>query len=166
MVLDADGLNAVSGCTELLLEKKCELILTPHIVEFSRLTGLTVLKIKENPILAAREFAQKFQVTLVLKDAVTVVAAKDGTVFISPSSNSGLATAGSGDVLAGIITGLLSQGARPEHAAVGGVYLHLAAGNIARKAKGEYGMTSEDLLSSVPAAFMEEIDIAPDIKEW
>ena len=114
MVLDADGLNAVSGCTELLLEKKCELILTPHIVEFSRLTGLTVLKIKENPILAAREFAQKFQVTLVLKDAVTVVAAKDGTVSISPSSNSGLATAGSGDVLAGIITGLLSQGARPE----------------------------------------------------
>ena len=166
MVLDADGLNAVSGCPELLLKKKCELVLTPHVVEFSRLSGFTVLKIKEDPISAAREFAQKFQVTLVLKDAVTVVAEKDGTVSISPSSNSGMATAGSGDVLAGIITGLLAQGARPEHAAVGGVYLHLAAGNIARKAKGEYGMTSEDLLSSVPAAFMEEIDIAPDIKEW
>ncbi len=166
MVLDADGLNAVSGCTELLLKKKCELILTPHIVEFSRLTGLSVTDIKENPIAAARSFSQKFQVTLVLKDAVTVVAAKDGTVSVSPCSNSGMATAGSGDVLAGIITGLLAQGAAPAHAAVGGVYIHLAAGSIARKAKGEYGMTSEDLLSAVPAAFMEEIDIAPEIKEW
>lgn len=166
MVLDADGLNAVSACPEILSRKKCELILTPHLVEFSRLTGLSVSEIKENPISAARTFALKYQVTLVLKDAVTVVVGKTGTVFVSPCSNSGLATAGSGDVLAGIITGLLAQGAKPEDAAVCGVYIHLAAGHTARKAKGEYGMTSEDLLCAVPAAFMEEIDIAPEIKEW
>lgn len=166
MVLDADGLNAISGCPKILLEKKCEMVVTPHIAEFSRLTGLTVPQIKENPISAARDFAKEYLVTVVLKDAVTIVAGKTGMVYISPCSNSGLATAGSGDVLAGIIAGLLAQGAGPEQAAVGGVYLHLAAGDAAREEKGEYGMTSEDLLNAVPTAFIRDFDIAPDIKEW
>lgn len=164
-VLDADGINAISDCPELLLRKKCALVLTPHIVEFSRLTGCSASEIKKNPIGLARDFATQYQLTLVLKDAVTVVAEKNGTVFIGSSTNSGLATAGSGDVLAGIITGLLAQGAAPEDAAVCGVYLHLAAGIAARNAKGEYGMTSEDLLKFVPAAFTEHIDISPEIKE-
>lgn len=164
-VLDADGINAVSDCTELLHRKKCELILTPHVVEFSRLTGLTVSEIKDNPLSLARDFAVKYNLTLVLKDAATVVAEKNGKLFISTSANSGLATAGSGDVLAGIITGLLAQGATPEAAAVCGVYLHSAAGIAARKAKGEYGMTSEDLLQFVPASFTDNIDTLPEIKE-
>lgn len=166
MVLDADGLNAISGCPEILLKKKGEIVLTPHIAEFSRLCGLTTDEIKKNAMTVAQDFAMKYGVTLVLKDAVTIVATKAGAIFISTCSNSGMATAGSGDVLAGIIAGLLAQGASSEDAAVCGVYIHLSAGLAARKAKGEYGMTSEDLLSAVPEAFVKEIDISPQIKEW
>ncbi len=166
MVLDADGLNAVSQCPDVLKTKKAELILTPHIVEFSRLTGISPETIKQNPLEIAKEFSETFGVTLVLKDAVTVVATKDGRVSVSAGSNSGMATAGSGDVLSGIIAGLLAQGATSEKAAIAGVYIHLAAGSIARDRKGEYGMTAEDILNAVPEAFMQEIDIAPHIKEW
>ncbi len=164
-VLDADGLNAIVGQTEILKRAKGERILTPHLVEFSRITGLTVAEIQKYPAEHARKFATEYGVTLILKDAVSVVATKDGQVYISTGSNSGMATAGSGDVLSGIVAGLLAQGATSETAAVCGVYLHLAAGESARRAKGEYGMTAEDLLESLPLAFLAETDISPQIKE-
>lgn len=164
-VLDADGLNAIADCPHLLKEAKGNLILTPHIVEFSRISGLSVSEIKENPIQAACTFAKEYGVTLVLKDAVSIVATKDGKAYISTSTNSGMATAGSGDVLSGVITGLLAQGADCETAAVCGVYLHLAAGELARATKGEYGMTAEDILENLPYAFLTETDIANQIKE-
>lgn len=166
MVLDADGLNAISDCPDILKQAKAEIVLTPHIMEFSRISGCSVSEIKDSPMETARTFAKTYGVTLVLKDAVTVVAGKTGQIYVSAGSNSGMATAGSGDVLSGIITGLMAQGADPEKAAVAGVYIHLAAGDLARKKKGEYGMTAEDILSAVPEAFMEEIDISPQIKEW
>ncbi len=165
IVLDADALNTISQNPDILFEKKGEIIITPHIAEFSRLSGLSVVSIKENPVDAARDFSQKYGVTVVLKDAASVVAEKSGHVHISSCSNSGMATAGSGDVLAGIITGLVAQGASPESASVCAVYLHLAAGEIAKCEKSEYGMTSEDILNAVPKAFKKEIDISPCIKE-
>lgn len=165
MVLDADGINALADCPELLLSKKCPLILTPHVAEFARLLGCSVETVKENPLKLARDFALTYDVTLVLKDATTIVADKDGTLFLCPAANSGMATAGSGDVLSGIITGLLAQGASATDAAVCGVYLHACAGKIAKDTLGEYGMTAEDILSALPHAFKNPIDITPNIKE-
>ena len=165
MVLDADGINAITGCPELLLSKTCPLIVTPHVAEFARLLGCSVETVKENPLKLAREFAIKYGVTLVLKDATTIVADTNGTLHLCPAANSGMATAGSGDVLSGIITGLLAQGASSTDAAVCGVYLHACAGKIAKDAQGEYGMTAEDILSFVPHAFKNPIDITPNIKE-
>lgn len=165
IVLDADALNAISQNPDVLFEKKGNLIITPHIAEFSRLSGLEVSEIKENPINAAREFSKKYGITVVLKDAVTIISEKNGHIHISSCSNSGMATAGSGDVLAGIITGLVAQGATPDNAAISGVYMHLLAGEIAKSEKGEYGMTSEDILSAVPKAFKKKPDIYTFIKE-
>ncbi len=165
IVLDADALNAVSESPDILLSKKGEIVITPHIAEFSRLSGFTVSEIKENPIDSARNFAKKYGICVVLKDAATVVSDKNGHIYISSGSNSGMATAGSGDVLAGIITGLIAQGLTPEKAAVCGVYLHLAAGKIAKDEKSEYSMTSEDILNAIPKAFIERPDISPCIKE-
>ncbi|MBQ4087429.1 MAG: NAD(P)H-hydrate dehydratase [Clostridia bacterium] len=164
-VLDADGLNAIAGCPHILKEAKGDLILTPHIVEFSRISGYSAEEIKAHPMEKAREFALAYGATLVLKDATTIVATKEGKLYISAGSNSGMATAGSGDVLSGIITGLLAQGADCETAAVCGVYIHLAAGALAKDKKGEYGMTAEDILEHVPYALMKETHIAPQIKE-
>lgn len=165
IVLDADGLNAIAGCPQILKTSKADLVLTPHIVEFSRISGFSVSEIKEHPIEAACSFAKEYGVTLVLKDAVSIVATKEGKAYISTGANSGMATAGSGDVLAGTIAGLLAQGADSIAAAVCGVYLHLAAGELARNAKGEYGMTAEDILENLPYAFLGETNIAKQIKE-
>ena len=155
MVLDADALNIIALNPEVLKITKAPLVLTPHKMEFARLTGLPLEAIQENPLFYARKFATEYGVTLILKDAVTIVAEKTGKLFISTISNSGMATAGSGDVLAGIVTGLLAQGAECEAAAVCGVYLHLAAGRIAKEKQGEYGMTAEDILEAVPKSFFE-----------
>ena len=165
MCLDADALNIISENPDILLSKKCEIILTPHILEFSRLSGLSVDEIKKKPIECAKAFSKKYGVTLVLKDAVTIVSDKFGHIFISSGSNSGMATAGSGDVLAGIITGLLAQGVAPLESSVLGVYIHLASGMLAKDEKGEFGMTAEDILKAVPYAIKENIDIPPNIKE-
>ena len=165
MVLDADGINAIADNTDLLHAKKCPLILTPHIAEFARLLGCSIEAVKEIPLTLAKDFAVKYGVTLVLKDATTIVADKDGTIHLCPAANSGMATAGSGDVLSGIITGLLAQGASLADAAICGVYLHACAGKLAKDTLGEYGMTAEDVLSFVPLAFKSPIDITPNIKE-
>jgi len=165
MVLDADALNLLALSPTLLEKKKCDLILTPHIKEFSRLLGISTEEIAKDRLKIAKAFSEKYKVTLVLKDAVTVVATPEGALYVSTVQNSGMATAGSGDVLAGIITGLLAQGASCEDAAVLGVYLHQLAGAIAKEACGEYGMTAEDILSSLPAAIKNKPDITPYIKE-
>ena len=165
MVLDADGINALSENPHLLTEKKCPLILTPHVAEFARLLGCSIEEVKKNPVPLAQDFSTKYGVVLVLKDATTIVSDENGHISLCPAANSGMATAGSGDVLSGIITGLLAQGAIPKDAAVCGVYLHASAGKLAKDALGEYGMTAEDILSFLPHAFQSPTIISPDIKE-
>ncbi len=163
MVIDADGLNILSENIDLVKDKN--VILTPHIAEFSRLSGVSIENIKENPIKHLEEFCTRFCVCVVLKDTVTLICDKGTRLAVCHAPNSGMATAGSGDVLAGIITSQLAQGLSLFDAACAGVYVHSAAGAMAKEQIGEAGMTSADILNCVPKAFMLPYDIAPHIKE-
>ena len=155
LVLDADGLNAFADIADLLKECSAPLVLTPHVGEFSRLSGLDKERILTAPIAVARDFAGEFGLTLVLKGAPSVVALKDGRVAVNSSGNPGMASAGSGDVLTGIIAGLIAQGLDSETAACLGVYLHGRAGDRARDQWGEWGMRASDLVSEVPQALLD-----------
>lgn len=149
-VIDADGLNALSQNPKVLAEAEGGFIFTPHPKELSRLMGKTVKEIQSDRIRSAQEAAKRFGATIVLKGAHTVVATPDDDVFIVPTGNSGMATAGSGDVLSGIIAGLLAQGMNRTWAAVAGAYIHGAAGDIASAELGEDGMIASDLMDCVP----------------
>ncbi|MDO9391930.1 MAG: NAD(P)H-hydrate dehydratase [bacterium] len=151
-VLDADALTALSGNVQ-LLKTQAPLVLTPHYGEMARLTGRTIAEIKADPMRAAGEFAVEYNKTVVLKGAPTVIAGPSGNIWINTTGNSGMATAGSGDVLAGLIAGLLAQGLSPENAAKLGVYLHGLAGDLARENKTEYCLLAGDILDELPAAY-------------
>lgn len=155
LVLDADALNVLSKNLSVLENKKSAIILTPHIGEMSRLAQKTVEEVMGDPIATARDFARRWDVTVVLKSARTVVASPDGTIYLNANGNPGMSTAGSGDVLTGLITGLLSQGMNPLDAAVAGVYLHGMAGDIAAERTGEYGLMAGDIVEALPLAFKE-----------
>ncbi|HNY91812.1 MAG TPA: NAD(P)H-hydrate dehydratase [bacterium] len=152
MVLDADGLNLCTDYLDLLQNYQGALILTPHPGELSRLTGLTTAKILTRPVEVAAEWAVKLGQLLVLKGGPTVIAAPDGSVFVNSTGNPGMATAGAGDILTGLIAGLLAQGLAPIDAALCGVWLHGAAGDRARERRGEMGMIAGDLLEALPDA--------------
>ena len=156
LVIDADGLNALAHNVALLRRRKCRsVILTPHLGEFSRLVALPAAEIEKNKIQIARSFARKNDVILVLKGAPTVVAVPSGKVFVNPTGNPGMATAGSGDVLAGVIAALCGQHIAPELAAVDGVFVHGYAGDLARDEIGEMGMLASDILKRVPPALKQ-----------
>ena len=155
MVIDADGINALSEHIHVIQNKAIPPVLTPHPLEFSRISGLSVEYILENRLQVAREFARTHQVVLVLKGADTLVAHPDGSIFVCTQSNSGLAKAGSGDVLAGVITAMLAQGATPSNAANLGVYLHSRAGMLAREKCGVYGMSASDVIVALSHAITE-----------
>ncbi len=141
LLIDADGINALSGKAGLLKERKAPTILTPHPKEFSRLTGMETKSILQNRLSIVREFAETHGVILVLKMADTLIATPEGKIYINTSGNPGLATGGSGDVLSGMIGAFLAQGYEPEQAAINGVYLHGLAADIAA----EDGITYESL---------------------
>jgi NAD(P)H-hydrate epimerase len=152
LVIDADGLNALAGYTDILKRAKAPLILTPHPGEMGRLLSKSAAEVQKDRVGAASGFARKFNVTLVLKGAGTVVAVPDGRVFINSSGNPGMATGGTGDVLTGMIGGLLAQGLTAEQAACLGVYLHGLAGDLAAKEKGQAALIAGDLLEKIPDA--------------
>jgi ADP-dependent NAD(P)H-hydrate dehydratase / NAD(P)H-hydrate epimerase len=152
-VIDADGINNLKGHVSLLSRAKAQLVLTPHPGEFARLTGLKPAGINADRVGVSRKFATERKVVLVLKGASTVIAAPDGRVFINPTGNSGLATGGTGDVLTGLIAGLLAQGMSPLDAACAGVFLHGLAADIAVKSLTEYCLAAGDLPSFLPQAF-------------
>ena len=155
VVYDADALNLLAKEEQSGVRFKENDVLTPHIGEFSRLTGLSRETVKADREKAASEFAAAHGGVLVLKDHVTLVAAKSFAPFLYEGNNSGMATGGSGDVLSGIITGLLATGHDAFSAAVLGVLLHGRAGEIARGALGAYSMMASDILDALPEAFME-----------
>ncbi|MBN1446867.1 MAG: NAD(P)H-hydrate dehydratase [Bacteroidetes bacterium] len=148
LLLDADALYALSGHLDLLHQSQADIILTPHVGEFARLVSQSKQEIETKRIDIAHTFAVEFGVTLVLKGAPTVIATRDGTVYINSTGNPGMATAGAGDVLSGIIAGFAAQGCPASHAACLGVYLHGLAGDHAKKQVGEYGLIATDLLRS------------------
>ncbi|MBI3183042.1 MAG: NAD(P)H-hydrate dehydratase [Myxococcales bacterium] len=145
-VLDADALNALAGNLELLNRAKAPLLLTPHPGEMGRLLGKSSAEIQEDRIAAARSLATSHHVVVVLKGARTLVAREDGTVFVNPTGNPGMATGGCGDVLSGMCGGLLAQGLPPEDAAVVSVYAHGLAGELAVRRTGMLGLIASDLL--------------------
>ena len=152
LVLDADALNALAN-SEVLENHPGNLILTPHLGEMSRLCGKSISEIKENLINISREFALKNNCVLVLKSAVPVIADPSGRVLVCSRPNSGLAKGGSGDLLAGLIGGLLAQGIPALKAAAIGVFLHAEAGEIARQELGADAMTVSEVASLLPRAF-------------
>lgn len=148
-ILDADALNEISRNSRLEELYHEDVVITPHIGEFSRITGLSVSQIKSNPVKCAAEYAQKHGVTCVLKDARTVTAWKDGRCYINLSGNPGMSKGGSGDVLAGIIGSLAGQGATSREAALMGVYIHGKAGDAAKDVYGEYSMKASEIADSI-----------------
>lgn len=153
-VLDADGLNAFKGAPELLLRGKAPRVLTPHPGEASRLMKIEISDDPEEREQVAREMAKRYRAVVALKGYGTVVT--DGTqLFVNETGNPGMATGGSGDVLAGIIGALIGQKLRPYAAACLGVEIHGLAGDIAAKKVGEVSLMATDLLEALPQAFLE-----------
>lgn len=150
LVIDADGLNALENDVAILKDRQVPIVLTPHPGEMARLTGKSIEEIQSRRLEITQTFAQKWGVTLVLKGNKTIIANPSGEVYINISGNPGMATAGSGDVLTGIITGLIAQGLKPQDAAFAGVYLHGWAGDVAAEIKGEQGMIAGDLILCLP----------------
>ncbi len=150
-VLDADGLNVLAGKAELFKAVQPDLVLTPHPGEMARLTGRSIEQIQNNRLGVAAAKAAQWGSVVVLKGAGTVVAGPDHTLFINNTGNPGMAAGGSGDVLTGIIAGLLAQGIPALHAAAAGVYLHGLAGDTAAREKGMAGLLAGDLLEQLPA---------------
>ncbi len=149
IVLDADGINAVSKNINILAERASKgscTILTPHDVEFARLGG----DLSAGRVVAARSLSVKHGAIVVLKGNTTVTALPNGKTMINTSGNPGMAKGGSGDILAGMIGSLVGQGLNIESAVPAAVYFHGAAGDSAAKRLGEYGMLPVDLLSEVP----------------
>ena len=151
LVLDADGLNALGGSTELLQKRPAVTVLTPHEGEFLRLGG----DLSRGRERAAAAFSQKYGVYLILKGHRTLIAAPDGRMAVNTTGNCGMAKGGSGDVLAGMLLSLLGQGCETFDACCAAVWLHGRAGDLAAADKGERGMTPTDLLEQIPYALKD-----------
>jgi NAD(P)H-hydrate epimerase len=155
ILIDADGLNALEGDTQVLKDRQVPIVITPHPREMARLTGLSVEEIQKNRLEIARHYASDWGITVVLKGNKTVVASPSGEVFINMNGNPGMATAGSGDVLSGIILGLMAQGLSPQSAAMAGVYIHGCTGDLAAEISGQRGLVAGDLLDNLPYILRE-----------
>lgn len=152
LVLDADGLNHAAKEKELLKNYQGDLILTPHVGEFSRLDGLPIPDILSDVPGCAARFAKENGCICVLKDAPTAIGDPEGNCYVNTTGNNGMSTGGSGDVLTGIIAGLLAQKALPLDAACLGVWIHGRAGDLAALKEGTYGMMSRHLIGHLPEA--------------
>ncbi len=154
LVVDADAIYALRKDTTILKRVKAPLVITPHPGEMAKLINKDIDYILDNQLYITKEIAKEFGIVVVLKGARTIVTNKEGKAYINIGDNSGMATAGSGDVLTGIICSLIAQGIDNFSAAIAGVYIHSLAGNLARDIKGERGMIAGDILFQVPQAFL------------
>jgi len=152
MVLDADGLNAYEGSEGFDSASGAPLVLTPHLGEMGRLTGDTPASLEARRIDAAREWAGRWKAVVVMKGAPTVTAAPDGRATVNPTGNPGLATAGTGDVLAGVVAAFLAQRLDPYDAARAAAYVHGLAGDRVAGEKGPLGLDAGDVAEAIPAA--------------
>jgi ADP-dependent NAD(P)H-hydrate dehydratase / NAD(P)H-hydrate epimerase len=155
VIIDADGINSLRGDRKILKHAKAPIILTPHPGEMKNLLhdpDVGSSEIEKDRVHTAVSFAKETSAYLVLKGVPTVVADPDGRVFINSTGNPGMATAGSGDVLTGMISGFLGQTREPLHASILGVYLHGLAGDIAASLKGQNSIIATDLIDEIPSA--------------
>jgi len=160
IVLDADGLNAFDGKAEKLNGKGRALVITPHPGEMARLTGLTIPEVQRDRIGIARAFAREHEVIVVLKGHRTLIAQPDGEVWVNTTGNPGMATGGTGDVLTGMVAGMLAQNPqRVMEAVTAAVHLHGLAGDIACETMGEQSLVATDLIEALPEAFQRVREI-------
>jgi NAD(P)H-hydrate epimerase len=154
MVLDADGLNAFEGHAEELNGKGRSLVITPHPGEMARLVGSSVAAVQRDRLNVARTFAREHGVIVVLKGHRTVIAEPAGVIWVNTTGNPGMATGGTGDILTGMVAGLIAQ--NPERimeAVIAAVHLHGLAGDVACETMGEDSLVATDLLTALPEAF-------------
>ncbi|HJT23934.1 MAG TPA: NAD(P)H-hydrate dehydratase, partial [bacterium] len=163
MVVDADALNLLGGQLDIFKAVRVPAVLTPHPGEAAWLLKTTISEVEQNRVKVAKQIAEGYNVTVVLKGRFTVIAAPDGRVRVNPTGNRGLATGGTGDVLSGIIGGLLAQRLAPFEAATAGVYLHGLAGERASRRLGPDGLLAGDLLPLLPRLLrqLKEKDLEP-----
>jgi NAD(P)H-hydrate epimerase len=150
LVIDADGVNCLAEDVKVLGKAKAPIVITPHPGEMARLVDMTAKDVQTDRIGIASGFAKEHKIIVVLKGARTVIAEPSGRIFINPTGNPGMATAGTGDVLAGMIGGFIAQGYSPVDACNIAVYMHGLAGDEVAKKKGQVGMVAGDLLNILP----------------
>jgi NAD(P)H-hydrate epimerase len=160
VVLDADGINAFVGHDEKLTGRKRPLAVTPHPGEMARLAGISTRDVQRDRIGICRRFAINHDCHLVLKGYRTLVGTPDGKVFANPTGNPGLATAGAGDALTGILAGLISAGLPVTDALILGVFSHGLAADLAAEKTGLMSVTASSLLESLPEALRQVEDLA------
>lgn len=151
-VIDADALNALAEKKELLGELGPQTVLTPHPGEMSRLTGIPVTDIQSDRIGVAQKFAMEHNLILVLKGVPTVIADPSGVIYLNITGNPGLSSGGTGDVLTGMISGLIAQGLSVKEASILGVYLHGLSADLVARNKGEAGIIAGDIIENIPIA--------------
>ena len=153
LVIDADGLSALAGHLDVLREAPAARCLTPHPGEMARMLGGRVDEVQRDRIEAARAFATRHRVHVVLKGARSVIAVPDGRVFVNPTGNPGMASGGTGDVLTGMVGACLARGLDPTAAMCASVFLHGSAGDIAAERVGEESLVARDVIAALPEAF-------------
>lgn len=153
MVLDADALNCIADNPEILKKRKSNIIITPHPGEMGRLCGITAKEVNADRAECARKFAEKYGVITVLKGSGTIIASPNGQAMLNTTGNSGMATGGSGDVLAGMTAGLLAQGKSAFDCAAAAVYLHGLSGDFAAEKLGKISMLPSDIIDYIAQAF-------------
>jgi len=159
LLIDGDGLTAIADNPEILRTRKVPTILTPHLGEMARLTCKSVAEISDNKIAILRKTAQSLKATIVLKGAHSLIGTPSGKVYINLTGNAGMATAGSGDVLAGCIAAMYGMGLKPDEAARKGVFLHGYAGDLAAAKKGADGITAKDIMECLRQSLKDDREI-------
>jgi hydroxyethylthiazole kinase-like uncharacterized protein yjeF len=163
IVLDADGLNAFEGRTDELNGYGRTLVITPHPGEMARLAGLTIADVQKDRLGVAREFAREHELIVVLKGHRTLVVQPDGEAWVNTTGNPGMATGGTGDILTGMVAGMIAQHPKDVFQAVlVAVHLHGLAGDVAREKLGEHSLVATDLLRGLPQAFQRTRDLAQE----
>lgn len=163
MVVDADGLNAFEGRTDELKGKGRTLMITPHPGEMARLMGCTIADVQKDRLGMARQFAREHELIVVLKGHRTLVVQPDGEAWLNTTGNPGMSTGGTGDILTGMVAGMIAQHPKDALGAVlAAVHLHGLSGDVMREAVGEHSMVATDLLIGLPEAFRRTRDRAED----
>jgi hydroxyethylthiazole kinase-like uncharacterized protein yjeF len=155
VLLDADALNALGARREPLLNARAPLLLTPHPGEAARLLGSSAQHVQADRVSAVRTLAAGLRGVVVLKGARSLIARADGQVYVNPTGNPGMATGGTGDVLAGLCGALLAQGLTPEDAAITGTYAHGLAGDHAAERRGQLGLIASDLIEMLGEVWLK-----------